>query len=179
MSMMKSLPSYIVGCIALVAVAGQATADEKKAGCDSFLWPLTTEIALIKSAESITADTGDALPAPPIDKAIALSLKPAPEVQLPAKPTSTPKADDASKFAGFVNFTKAEKGHYQVTMSGPGWIDVIQNATPLEATGHTGSPGCEFVRKSVRFEISEGPLTIQVHGVLQNSLKITIRPAAD
>lgn len=188
MSLMKATRlAPILGSLALVvalATPGMAeqkpaTAEQKKVGCESFLWPLATEIALIKPGDAVAATSGDTLPAPPSEKAIALALKPAPEVQLPAKPTSTPKADDASKFAGFVSFATVAKGHYQVTMSGPGWIDVIQNGAPLEATGHTGSPECKDVRKSVRFEMTEGPLVIQVHGVPKDTLKITIRPAAD
>lgn len=180
MSLMKSRLPHILASVALaVVLATPVLAEQKKVGCESFLWPLATEIALFRSNDAIAVGSGDTLPAPASDKAIALALKPAPEVQLPSKPTSTPKADDASKFAGFVSFTKVEKGHYQVSMSGPGWIDVIQNGAPLEATGHTGSPECQDVRKSVRFEITEGPLTIQVHGVPKDSLKIAIRPAAD
>lgn len=180
MSLMKTTLSHIVGSLAFaLAAATPAMAEQKKAGCESFLWPLATEIALIKSADAVAATSGDTLPAPSSEKAIALALKPARQVQLPAKPTSTPRADDASKFAGFVSFAKVEKGHYQITMSGPGWIDVIQNGVPLEATAHTGSPDCQDVRKSVRFEIADGPLAIQVHGVTKDVLKITVRPAAD
>jgi hypothetical protein len=66
-----------------------------------------------------------------------------------------------------------------VTLSVHAWIDVVQNGAPLEAIGHTGSEGCEAMRKSVRFEIGSGPFSIQLNGIPADTLKFTIRPAAD
>ena len=148
-------------------------------GCDGFLWPLKTEIALLTSPDSETVATGATVPAASPDKAITLALKPAPEVTLPIKGTGTPKPGDDKKFAGFVSFTHVPAGHYQISLSRHGWIDVVQNGAALEATGHTGSANCDTLGKSVRFEISDGPLAIQVNGVKQDTIKITVRPAAD
>jgi hypothetical protein len=121
-----------------------------------------------------------ALAAPPTDKAIELALKPAAEVSFPAKPTSTPKPEDKDAFGGVVTFEGApEPAHYQITLSTHGWIDVVQNGTPLEATGHTGSKDCDGLRKSVRFEVAPGPFSIQVSGVRKDSIRIAVRPAAD
>lgn len=173
----RRLFATLTGSLALLAAVPAQAAPA--VGCEGFLWPLAEEIAQIKASDSVAVESGATLPAPPSGKAVAITLKPAPEVKLPATPTSTPKPDDDKKFAGAVNFSRIEKGHYQVTMSGPGWIDVVQNGRPLEATGHTGSADCEFIRKSVRFEVEDGAIAVQVHGVPKASLKITIRPAAD
>ena len=168
----------LLACAALVAGAAPSAA-APAVGCEGFLWPLATEIAWMKATDSETVATGASLPAPPNDKAVALGLKPAAEVTLPATPTKTPKPGDDKTFAGVVTFENIPQGHYQVTLSAHAWIDVVQNGKALEATGHTGSSDCQFVRKSVRFEVADGPVAVQIYGSAATSMKFTIRPAAD
>ena len=149
-------------------------------GCSDFLWPLETELSWMKSADSEKVASGTTLAAPPKDKAIEIALRPAGEVSFPARPTSTQKPEDKDAFAGVVSFEgNAEPIHYQVTLSANGWIDVVQNGAPLDATGHTGSKDCDGLRKSVRFEVAPGPFAIQVNGVRATSIRIAVRPAAD
>jgi hypothetical protein len=133
----------------------------------------------MKAADSEQVASGATIAKVPADKAIALALSPVPEVKFPHQPMSTPKPEDAKAYGGFVTFESAEGGHMQVSLSTYGWIDVIQNGTPLESTGHSGSEGCDAIRKSVRFEIAPGPFSIQVSGVKANTIKFAIRPAAD
>jgi hypothetical protein len=176
---MKKRLALFAACGALLAASSPALA-AKGVGCDGFLWPLATEMAWIKSDDSAKMASGSTLSAPPTDKAIELALLPASQVKLATTPTSTPKPEDATAFGGVVNFEKLpEAGQYQVTLSVHGWIDVVQNGAPLEAIGHTGSEGCDAIRKSVRFEIGSGPFSIQMNGIRKESVKFTIRPAAD
>lgn len=164
---------------ALLALPAGPAAAAGASGCDGFLWPLATELAWMKAADSEKIASGATLAALPQDKAIELALLPAAQVSFPATPTSTPKPEDAEAFGGVVSIEKPEAGHYQITLSGPGWIDVVQNGAPLEATGHTGSKDCDGIRKSVRFEVGEGPVAIQVSGVPKESIRIAVRPAVD
>lgn len=175
---MKTLLSLFIACAALVSAAASSVA-APAVGCDGFLWPLATEIAWMKSDGTEKVDSGSTLPTPPDGKAVALALKPAAEVMLPATPTKTPKPGDDKTLAGVVTFGNISQGHYQVTLSAHAWIDVVQNGKALEATGHTGSADCEFARKSVRFEIAEGPVSIQIYGAQAATVKFTIRPATD
>lgn len=176
---MRTPLARFAACMMLVLAAPLPAAAEST-GCDSFLWPLATEIAWFKADAGETLASGATLAAPPADKAIVLKLRPTPQVALPAKPTSTPKDGDAEKFSGFVTIERfPEPGHYQVAISASGWLDVVQNGTALEATAHTGSPHCDVLRKSVRFEIGAGPVSIQVSGVPKDSIRIAVRPAAD
>lgn len=169
----------IAACLMLVATPLSAAA-EQAAGCDEFLWPLATEIAWFQADTSETVASGAKLATLPADKAIALDLVPMPEATLPAKPTSTPKPGDTEKFGGFVTIEAfPQPGAYQVAISASGWLDVVQNGTALEAIAHTGAPRCNLLRKSVRFEIGAGPVSVQVSGVPKDSIKIAIRPAAD
>jgi len=176
---MRKLLILLAGCGAILAApTTNATAAGAK-GCEGFLWPLATELAWLRADDSEKVPSGAALAAPPTDKAIALALLPASKVTFVIKPTSTPKPEDAEAFGGVVTFGAPTAGHYQITLSAHGWIDVIQNGVPLEATGHTGSADCDGIRKSVRFEIGAGPYSLQVSGLKKDSLKIAIRPAAD
>ena len=89
-------------------------------------------------------------------------------------------ARQQTAFGGIVSFDKLpEAGHYQITLSGHGWIDVVQNGKPLEATAHTGAIECEWIRKSVRFEIGAGPFSVQVNGLDKDTVRFTLTPAAD
>lgn len=169
----------LAACGVFLATAAPPARAASETGCN-FLWPLATELGWMQAAESEKVASGATLAAPPDDKAIELTLQPAAEVAFPIKPTSTPKAGDAKTFGGFVGFEgNSETAHLQVTLSGPSWVDVVQNGKALEATGHTGSKDCEGIRKSVRFEVAPGPYAIQVSGVPKPAIRITVRPAAD
>jgi hypothetical protein len=173
--MLKNL--ILVAGLSAVLVSPVYAENEK--ACD-FLWPLATEISWFEASTSAEVASSGTLPELPQDKAIALALKPVSEADLPVKPTSTPKPGDDKKFGGVVTIgTFAEAGVYQVAISDSGWLDVIQNGKPLEAIAHTGSHDCTKLRKSVRFEVGEGPVSIQVSGVPANTIKIAVRPAAD
>lgn len=176
---MRTLLILLVSSTMLAASTAPGVA-AGETGCSDFLWPLETELGWMRSTDSEKVASGRTLAAPPADKAIEIALKPAGEVPFPSKPTKTPKPGDTETFGGFVSFEgSAEAAHYQVTLSANGWIDVVQNGTPLEATGHTGSENCDSLRKSVRFEVAPGPFSIQVSGVRKGSIRITVRPAAD
>lgn len=160
------------------ATSEEATQASENA-CNEFVWPLETERAWFRSPDVIPLKSGDTFATPPADKAISLRLRPAASVELPAPPTSTPKAEDAERYAGFVRFDNIPEGHYQIAISDHGWLDVVQEGKALESTGHTGSPKCSDLRKSVRFEMASGPFALQIYGARGDTIRIAIRPAAD
>lgn len=176
---MRNGLTAIAACL-MLSLTPIAALAENGAGCSEFVWPLATEMSWFKAETGEKTASGTELASLPQDKAIHLALVPMAQATLPAKPTSTPKADDDKKFAGFVTIQSfPEAGQYQVAISDSGWLDVVQNGTALESTSHTGSPNCDVLRKSVRFEIGTGPVTIQVSGVPKDNIKIAVRPAAD
>jgi hypothetical protein len=65
-----------------------------------------------------------------------------------------------------------------VTISGYAWIDAIQNDAYLKPKGFSGVTGCDGARKSVRFDLAAGPLTIQLSGVAQDTISVALMPAA-
>ncbi len=173
------LIALVAGLGTLLAASSSPLAAADAKGCEDFLWPLATELAWMRAADSEKVASGGSLAATPANKAIEIALAPASKVAFPAAPTSTPKPDDTESYGGVVNVESIPAGHYQVTLGAAGWIDIVQNGAALEATGHTGSKDCDAVRKSVRFEIASGPFTIQVSGARKTSVRVTVRPAAD
>ena len=146
-------------------------------GCDSFAWPLKTELEWMKAADSEAAQSGGKLAAPPA-KAIALTLQPADAVKFEVAPTGNGKAESGKAFGGIITFDGvAEPGLYQVSLSGPGWIDVVQGGKALETEAHTGKSDCEGLRKSVRFKIGAGPFAVQLNGVPEAAVKLAVRRA--
>lgn len=146
-------------------------------GCESFAWPLKTELDWMKATDSEAAQSGATFTAPPA-KAIAVTLQPADAVTFDVAPTGKGKAESGKAFGGIITFDGvAEPGLYQVSLSGPGWIDVVQGGKALETEAHTGKSDCEGLRKSVRFKIGAGPFVVQLNGVPEASIKLAIRRA--
>ena len=88
--------------------------------------------------------------------------------------SSSPKAKrpperaprSAQAFAGhFVLAPPAKPGVYKVTISSPGWIDVIDGDSYLHPKSFTGATDCEGARKSVKFDLPSRPLALQFSGV--------------
>ena len=78
---------------------------------------------------------------------------------------------------GCVAFAAPEKpGVYQVTLSGEGWIDLVQNGAALQSADHSGAKNCPGLRKSVRFEVGAAPVALQISGAPAETIKVAIRP---
>jgi hypothetical protein len=92
--------------------------------------------------------------------AVLLTLRPVAEIALPVLSDKTVKPDT---FAGFVTATVPAAGMYQVTLSNEAWIDVSQDGrSSLKPAAHSGKTGCPEVRKSVRFALDVGTVTIEI-----------------
>lgn len=177
---MRRLRLVLAGLAALLGTSVQTVAAAEEKGCEGLLWPLATELSWMNAAGAEKVASGATLATIPPGKAIEVALLPLAEVTFPGKPTRTPKPDDDQTFGGVVHVAGTPAAtHYQVTISDHGWVDVVQNGAPLEATGHTGSHDCKGIRKSVRFEVAPGPFSIQVSGTRTPSIRVVIRPAAD
>lgn len=165
----------IVGAY-LVSAAAPGRAAET-GGCESFAWPVKTELAWLKSADVETIASGSVVEQPPL-KALLVKLPPVAEVSYPVTPTGKPKGDASKQFGAVVTIqTIPAAGVYQVSLSGPGWIDLVQDGKALVSQSHSGKSDCDGMRKSVRFGLVAGPLTLELSGVPQNEIKLTIRKA--
>ena len=108
--------------------AKSAPADGMSGGCQSFKWPLDKERAAFDAPSLEKAASGVAR-GPLSEQAFALALVPVADVVYALAPTKN-KSDG---YGGIIEFGAPERpGAYQVTLSGEGWIDLVQDSAALE-----------------------------------------------
>jgi hypothetical protein len=172
--------------LTLVLCAGGSHAQEAPAkdmpqkgmsgGCESFKWPLDNERAAFDDAALEKVASGVARGALK-EQAFALALVPVADVAYTLPPTKKKKDTSGASYGGMLAFDAPEKpGVYQVTLSGEGWIDLVQNGAALDSADHSGSKNCPGLRKSVRFIVGAAPVALQVSGAPGDSIKVAIRP---
>jgi hypothetical protein len=154
------------------APAKSPPADGMSGGCESFKWPLDKERAAFDAAALEKAVSGAAR-GPLKEQTFALALLPGKDVAFTVPPAK--KKDDG--FGGLVAFAAPEKpGVYQVTLSGEGWIDLVQEGKALDASDHSGAKNCPGLRKSVRFMLGAAPVVLQISNAVADTIKVGIRP---
>jgi hypothetical protein len=146
-------------------------------GCESFAWPIATELQWLKASDSEAVASGATLKEPPA-KAISLALLPMDKVTFTADESRRRKEAGSAQFGGAVTFESVgEPGIYQISLPVRSWIDVVQGGKTLKSTAHTSKTDCDGVRKSIRFAIGEGPVTVEVSGLPADAVKFAIRRA--
>lgn len=160
-----------LSAVALTAAPGLAQAQEGS-GCGGFRWPLEPErAALIRSDKPSLANGGPLA----LNIAMTLELQPLVSAGLPKAPERAPKS--AQAFAGhFALAAPAKPGVYKVTISSPGWIDVLDGEDYLHPKAFTGATGCEGARKSVKFDLPSRPLALQFSGVESDRISVIVSP---
>jgi hypothetical protein len=158
--------------LALLLIATTQAFAADPVGCDKFKWPMDKEIALLTAPSLPKLAAGAEAPSAP--GAVTMTLRPLSDAALPKPPERQQKPDT---YAGFVRAKAPSAGLYIVTISNYGWIDVIQNDAYLKPKGFSGVTGCIGARKSVRFDLSVGAVTIQVSGVAKDTVNLAFTPA--
>jgi hypothetical protein len=154
----------------LVAIStGTATAEDVPA-CASFAWSVARERSAFGAPDLPVLASGSALPSEA--GAAQLTLKPVAEIVLPFPSDKAVKPDT---FAGFVTAKVTAAGTYQVTLSNEAWIDVSQDGrSSLKPAAHSGKVGCPEVRKSVRFALDVGTVTIEISRASSPQIKLDL-----
>jgi len=147
---------------------------EDKPACEQFGWSIKREQALFGAPGLIQAASRSKFDS--IERGFTLELQPHASVAFVFPPERQPKSPDS--FGGVISFANVPRaGLYQVTLSAEAWIDVIQDGQAVTSTAHSGKRGCADVRKSVRFELKPGALTIQLSGATEKTVKLVVLPA--
>ena len=147
---------------------------QEKLACEQFAWPVQREQALFKDAALQTLPSGSVLDS--AGRGVALELAPYASAPFLLPPGRQPKTPDS--YGGIVTIANLpQAGTWQVTTSAEAWIEVIQNGKAIVSSAHTGKRDCEGIRKSVRFELQPGPVTIQISGATAPSIKLAVLPA--
>jgi hypothetical protein len=158
----------------LVLSAAPAWAAEEPSGCDKFKWPIDRERAALTAPDRVKLASGAELAAIPAT-GMTLALTPPADAKLPTPPERAPKE---GTFAGFASIKGAPKaGLYTVSLSAGGWVDVVQDGHILKPKGFSGATDCDGIRKTMKYELSESPLVLQVSGTREDSISIAILPA--
>jgi hypothetical protein len=155
--------AFLLACAATPALADPP--------CSKLAWPLVHEQALMK-APAARVKNGDILGVLP-DQALVLALKPTADANLPF-PSAKP--GDPQKFAGTLRIA-VPPGDYFISLSSEGWIDVYQDGASVASTAHTGDPDCPGLRKSVRFPLTDRPVTLEVSNAPAAAITLAITPA--
>jgi hypothetical protein len=164
----------MIRLLALITAFASATPGfaQEAVGCDKFKWRLDDEKALLATATPV-ASGGQAAQAS--GAALKLSLLPLAEARLPSEPSRKPKSPES--YAGFVHLpTPPLAGVYRVTLSDPGWIDILQEGRLVPSGEFTGALGCEGLRKSVKFNLSVAPLTIEITDAGAREIRFVLTP---
>ena len=160
-----------LSAVALAAAPGLAQAQEGS-GCGGFRWPLEPERAALIRSDKPSLANGGALA---LNIAMTLELQPLTSAGLPKAPERAPKL--AQAFAGhFALAAPAKPGVYKITISSPGWIDVLDGEDFLHPKAFTGATGCDGARKSVKFDLPPRPLALQFSGVESDRISVIVSP---
>jgi hypothetical protein len=186
---MISLMKAVVIAVAAAAIAAPCLAQESKpesksepkseqrqepVGCDKFKWPIDKERATLTGTDLPKFASGANVTFP-IPWASIVALAPFADAKLPVAPERAPKSP--ASFAGFLKLpAPAKPGTYKITLSSEGWIDVVQDGHAVKSTAFSGAIGCEGVRKSVKFDLAAKPLTVELSGVPDTTVKIAVSP---
>lgn len=153
--------------------AAPAWAAEEPSGCDKFKWGIERERAALTAPDRITLASGAELAALP-PHAVILALRSPAEAKLPTPPERAPKD---GTFAGFASIKGAPKaGLYSISLSGGGWVDVVQNGHFLKPKAFSGATDCDGIRKTMKYELSASPFVLQVSGTKEDSVSIAVLP---
>jgi hypothetical protein len=159
----------ILTLLAACSIAAPCLAQEP-VGCDKFKWPLDKERAML-TGDTPTVASGKTLPPLPIS--VVVALVPFAQAKLPIAPERAPKSPDT--FAGFVEVpAPPQAGKYKVSLSAPAWVDAVQAGALVKSADFSGALGCEGIRKSVKFDLTAQPFTVQLSAVQADAIRIAI-----
>jgi hypothetical protein len=168
---MRHLLAVCLLCVAALLTASVRA--EEKPACEQFAWSLSDEKAWFDDANITLRTSGDNTEAV-ADGAFSIGLKAESEITFVLPPEGKPK--DGAANGAIVTFANVpQAGRYQVTLSDEAWIDMIQEGKYVPSVEHTGVKGCEGLRKSVRFDLASGSLTLQLSRSPAVTLRVAIR----
>ncbi len=164
------LPTIAAAVLGLCG-APHAQAQDADA-CAKFKWSIDRERDAFKGKLPTIRSGADY---PGVMSGVTVMLDPQAKVTYPVPPARAPKAPTA--FGAVVTAPPlAAKGVYQITVSEPVWIDVVQNGKALKSDSFTGQENCPGVRKSVRFNLEAGPMLIELSDATVSQINLDLLP---
>jgi hypothetical protein len=141
-------------------------------GCDAFRWPIADEQAALAAPAIPAVNPGEALD---YGAAASLQLVPFAKARLVLAPERKPKVSPS--YAGaFTLDAPPTAGTYKFTLSGAGWIDVVQDGKFVKPTAFGDPKDCAGVSKSLKFPLAAVPITLQLSGVGDPEIAVIVTP---
>jgi hypothetical protein len=163
----------LLGAASTLSGSAPARAAEPS-GCDKFNWPITQERAALTAPDRAMLASGAELSAL---TGVTLGLALPADVKLPSPPERKPKD---GTFAGFVSFKAAHTaGAYTISVSDAAWIDVVQDDEILKPMAVSSATDCAGIRKTIKYDLSAGPLVIQVSGAAGKAVSMALLPSSE
>ncbi|WP_131193877.1 hypothetical protein [Lichenihabitans psoromatis] len=142
--------------------------------CTAFKWPIARE------QKAFAASPLKAIPQGAnglgLSEAAAVQLVPQAGVTYPVPPARAAKSNPA--YGAVLTMPPIiAAGIYQATLSDEAWIDLVQDGAKLRFDSFSGKAGCPGVRKSVRFKLAPGPVTVELSDSAKPSVNLILLPA--
>lgn len=142
-------------------------------GCDSFAWSVTQDQRLFTASDKPIIASGTTLVVPP-SGALVLKLAPNGAIAWTLPPERS--RNSSGSLGGIVVLpAPAHPGIYQITLSADAWVDDVQDGQYARAVGSSGRSDCEGLRKSLRLELRQLPISLQISGSSSEAMTIAIR----
>jgi hypothetical protein len=166
----KSLHSICI--LAAVFADSPALADD---GCGRFAWSVAQQRAALTAPGLPMVPSGSAIDPAQI-RAFRLALRDPAEANFVMPPERKPRVENGR--GGVVHLPAPPRaGLYQLTLSDEAWVDIVQDGRYARSVGSSGRNDCPGVRKTVRFDLSDQPLVIQVSGTAAHVISLIFGPA--
>ncbi len=168
--MSQRIKPALAAAIAFASLFAAGAEAQEKDACAGFKWSVARERGWF--AAPAPAASGAAIV---VGRGYAVALQPTGSVAFRLPPERAPKAGAFGATLEAADI--GAPGPYQITLSDEAWIDVVQGDARLKSTAFSGQKDCPGVRKSVRFDLKAGALTIQVSNAASAILDLSIAPA--
>ena len=159
---------------ALLGVALAAPAHGQQADpCASFKWSVAREKQAFTGAQLPILKSGAQYPG--ILSGVTVALGPQDKVDYPQPPIHKPNGTPSN--GAFIAVAPlAVGGTYQVTLSDEAWVDLVQDGKIIRSSTFSGAQGCPGIRKSVKFKLAQGPLTIEISDARSERVNLDLLP---
>ncbi len=159
---------------ALLATVAALPAAAQGDPCAGFKWPVAREKDAFAGPQLPILKSGAQYPG--VMAGVTVALTPQDKVGYPTPPAHKPKVDQPNGAVLDVP-PLAAGGTYQVTLSDEAWVDLVQKGRIIRSTAFSGATGCPGIRKSVRFKVEGGPLTVEISDAKAERINLDFLPA--
>lgn len=167
---MASKTLFLVAAFCAFFPAGAALAEEPS-GCDAFKWPIARDQAALAAEALPSLDDGGAIA---YGAATTVRLASGGTVKFRQPPERAPGPQTYGAVIELL--APPAPGVYRVSLSAGAWLDAIQDGVTLKPLAFSGARDCPHIRKTLKFQLSDKPVTIQISNVAGPTISVVVLP---